>query len=132
MVSKSFIAASVVAMAVATANAAALDCPTHEGDKVLDLLDHAPTCEKSLALFEACGFGSSADVSLGDVVIRKCEGNFLTTLSKSQRQTYDREQMRCARKYRNETGTMYRSFEAFCRANLAKDYARRIRKGSKS
>jgi hypothetical protein len=132
MFSKSFIAASVVAMAVAAANAAALNCPTHEGDKVLDLLDQAPTCEKSLALFEACGFGSSADVALGEVVIRKCEGDFLAKLSKSQRQAYDREQMRCSRKYRNESGTMYRSFEAFCRANLAKDYVTRIHKGSKS
>ena len=119
-------------MAVATANAATLDCPTREGDKVLDLLDQAPTCEKSLTLFEACGYGSSADVALGEAVIRKCEGDFLTQLSNSQHQSYDREQMRCWRKYRKESGTMYRSFEAFCRANLAKDYARRFRKGSKS
>jgi hypothetical protein len=34
--------------------------------------------------------------------------------------------------YRNESGTAYRSFEAFGSANLAKAYARRFAKGSKS
>jgi hypothetical protein len=132
MFSRLLCAASIVAMATAPVAAPIEDCPTRGGDNILDLLDQAPTCEKALAFFEACAYGSSGDVGLSEVVIRKCEGDFLTKLSKSQRQAYDQGQKRCWRKYRNESGTMYRSFEAFCSANLAKNYARRFAKGSKS
>ena len=118
-------------MATAPA-AAARDCPTLDGDKRLELLEHAPSCEKSLALFQACSYGASGDVALSAAVTRKCEGDFLTKLNKSQRQTYDRQQKHCARKYQNQSGTLYRSFEAFCSANLAKDYSRRFAKGPKS
>ena len=34
----------------------------------------------------------------------------------------------CDRKYRNESGTMYRSFTAFCRAEVAQRYSRQARK----
>jgi hypothetical protein len=118
--------------ALATAPAAAQDCPTRDGGKILELLDQTPTCAESRALFEACSYGASADVGLGEVVIRKCEGDFLTKLSKSQRQAYDQKQKRCARKYQSQSGTMYRSFEAFCSVNLARDYSRRFAKGPKS
>jgi hypothetical protein len=132
MLSKLLCAISIVAMTIAPATAATLDCPSRDRDNILDLLDQAPTCEQSLAQFQACSYGASGDVALSEVVIRKCEGDFLTKLSKSQRQSYDRQQKQCSLKYRNESGTMYRSFEAFCSANLAKDYARRFAKGSKS
>ena len=35
---------------------------------------------------------------------------------------------RCDEKYRNESGTMYRSFSAFCRATLARDTAAKFAK----
>jgi hypothetical protein len=132
MLSKLLCAVSIVAMTIAPAAAATLDCPSHDRDNILDLLDQAPTCEQSLALFQACSYGAGGDVALSEIVIRKCEGDFLTKLNKSQRQSYDRQQKQCSLKYRNGSGTMYRSFEAFCSANLAKDYARRFAKGSKS
>jgi hypothetical protein len=34
----------------------------------------------------------------------------------------------CDRKYRNEEGTMYRSFTAFCRAEVAQRYSQKARK----
>jgi hypothetical protein len=125
-------AISFVAIAIAPAAAATKDCPTLDGDKILERLDQAPTCADSRALFEACSYGASGDVGLSEVVVRKCEGDFLTKLSKSQRHAYDQQHKRCSRKYQNQSGTMYRSFEAFCSANLARDYARRFAKGSKS
>jgi hypothetical protein len=116
--------------AVATpAIPAIAECPTPDGEKILELLDRAPTCSKALSLFEACSYGASGDVGLSEVVVKKCEGDFLTRLSASQRQTYYRKQKWCARKYQKESGTMYRSFEAFCSANLAKIYSQRFRKG---
>jgi len=39
------------------------------------------------------------DLALNEIVIRKCEGDFLPKLSKSQRQAYDQQQKRCSRKY---------------------------------
>jgi hypothetical protein len=131
MFSRFICAVSLVAMVAAPA-AATQECPTRDGAEILDLLEQAPTCEKSLALFQACSYGAGGDVGLSAVVIRKCEGGFLTKLGKSQRQAYDRQQKRCVRKYQDQSGTMYRSFEAFCSAKLAKDYSQRFAKGSKS
>jgi hypothetical protein len=37
----------------------------------------------------------------------------------------------CDRKYQNESGTMYRSFTAFCRAEVAQRYARRALKSAR-
>jgi hypothetical protein len=122
---------SLVAATTLTAAAATRDCPTLDGDKILELLDQAPTCERSLALFEVCSYGASGDVRLSAVVIRKCEADFLTRLSKPQRQAYDHRRQQCERKYQNQSGTMYRSFEAFCSAKLARDYAQRFAKGPK-
>jgi hypothetical protein len=41
---------------------------------------------------------------------------------------YDREQKGCQRKYANEAGTMYRSFEAFCGADVARSYSAKFLK----
>ena len=89
------------------------------------LVQDAPSCDKALDLFRACSLGASGDVALGAIVVEKCEAGFLNRLTKDQRRTYDREQKGCQNKYRRESGTMYRSFEAFCGAGLARNYARR-------
>jgi hypothetical protein len=38
----------------------------------------------------------------------------------------------CDRKYQNEEGTMYRSFTAFCRAELAQRFSRQAGKAAPS
>jgi hypothetical protein len=58
----------------------------------------------------------------------RCEGEFLDRLTKAEKQVYRRAQQRCARKYRHEFGTMYRSFEAHCGAEVALSYAKRLRR----
>ena len=58
----------------------------------------------------------------------KCEGDFLSKLNAAQRRAYDREQKRCQRKYAHEDGTMYRSFEAFCGADLTRNYSAKLPK----
>ena len=106
------------------------ECPI--GDLSLEareeVLRSAPSCDKSLELFGLCSFGASGDVSLGAIVTEKCEADFLAKLSKRQRRAYHREQKRCAGKYRHESGSMYRSFEAYCGAEVARTYARRFGK----
>ncbi len=111
--------------------ASAEECPTLEGDQRLELLEQAATCEKALALFEICSYGAGADVGLSEIVISKCEGDFLTGLDRAQQRAYAAEQGRCERKYRNQPGSMYRSFEAFCSAKLAKTYAQRFGRSPK-
>ncbi len=72
----------------------------------------------------------SGDVSLGAAVTKKCEGDILCKLSGAQKRVYDCEQKRCARKYQNTAGTMYRSFEAFCGAYAARDSSAKFLKAS--
>jgi hypothetical protein len=110
--------------------ALAKDCPkqgfTHEARE--EAVRKAPSCRESLDVMEACAYTATGDVSLGEIVREKCEAGFLTKLSKAQRRTYDRAIKHCDEKYKNESGTMYRSFSAFCRATLARDTAAKFAK----
>jgi hypothetical protein len=121
-----FLAAALLPAPVAAAE----DCRP-DLDQRVHLLEQAPTCAASFPLFERCSYGASGDVALGGVVTRKYEGDFLAKLSKEQRHSYDQQKKGCARKYQGQSGTLYRSLEAFCSATLAKDYARRFAKGAK-
>jgi hypothetical protein len=123
--------AIALAAAVTAPVAAEEECPSGFDERIA-LLEHAPTCAKSRKEFERCSYVATGDVGLSEVVIKKCEGDFLTKLGKSQRQAYDRQQKQCDRKYANQSGTMYRAFAAFCRADVARDYSRRFTKGPKS
>ena len=76
-------------------------------------------------LLIACQRGSSGDVPPALTVIKKCEGNFLPSLSKSAHQAYDRKVGACWRQFANESGTLYRSMRAICAAELARSYADR-------
>jgi hypothetical protein len=111
-------AAAVLAMLAGPAMAK--DCPA----EVLSLDDReeairkAPSCKEALAIMEACAYGASGDTGLGEAVRERCEPEFLPKLSKADRKAYDQGIKRCNGKYRNESGTMYRSFESFCRAQL--------------
>ena len=127
---------AVLALAVSAIAFAAEDakkteaCPTSGLDAIADLIRQAPSCRRAIALFEICEFGASGDVALGAAATEKCEGDFLAKLSPAQKRAYDRSQKFCARKYQNEDGTMYRSFEAFCGANVARDYSARFLKAA--
>ncbi len=118
-----------LALAISVATSAASDhpkkeqCPTHDFDEIETLIREASSCQRAVAIFEICQFGASGDVGLGTAVTEKCEGDFLSKLSAAQKRVYDRKQKRCARKYQGKVGTMYRSFEAFCGAYVARDYS---------
>jgi hypothetical protein len=110
--------------------AIAQDCPAEgsgwEGRQ--DAVRKAPTCNEALKAAESCAYGATGDVGLTTIVMEKCQAVFLTKLSKSRRRTYDRAIKHCGDKYKNESGTMYRSFSAFCRATLARDTAAQFAK----
>jgi hypothetical protein len=122
----------VLILVSGAAPAMAADCPAKstQMDDIIDAINAAPGCDRAMTIFEACEFGTSGDVQFGAVVEKKCEGDFLGRLTPPKKQAYQHEMRVCDRKYRNESGTMYLSFTAFCRAEVAQRYSQRARKTS--
>jgi len=117
-------------LVLGAAPAIAEDCPAKstQMDDIIDAINAAPGCDRAMKIFEACEFGASGDVQFGAAVEKKCEGDFLGRLTAPKKQAYRHEMRVCDRKYRNESGTMYLSFTAFCRAEVAQRYSQRARK----
>jgi len=101
-----------------------------EFDKISQDLDKAPTCSAALELFSACSVGASSDVRIGGTVLERCERDFLARLNKAQQRAYQAERQRCERKYSRREGSMYRSAEVFCLAEVAGKYAKRFAKAA--
>jgi hypothetical protein len=119
---------AMAAILLATAPAWAKDCPVAvraEGtlDAQEDAIRKAPTCRAAYEIMEACAYGAGGDTGLGGAVHERCEPQFLPKLRTAQRRAYNREQKRCDDKYARQSGTMYRSFTAFCQAKSAVAYA---------
>jgi hypothetical protein len=114
------------------AQAATMECPakSRSMDDIIASLKAARGCDAAMKVFEACEYVASGDVQFGEVVEKKCEADFLDKANASKKQAYKRELGVCDRKYRNESGTMYISFTAFCRAEVAQRYSRAMRKAA--
>ena len=82
-------------------------------------ISQAPTCDVALKMFQKCSVGTSGDIGIGEVVTQKCEALFKGKLSAQQTRAYSHARQVCDSKYAKEDGTMYRPFEAFCRAQAA-------------
>jgi hypothetical protein len=119
-----------VVLSFAAAPARAEDCPAKSTgmDDIVAAVNDAPSCERAMKVAEACAYGASADVQFGAAVEKKCEGDFLGNLKAPRKRAYAREMGACDRKYRNESGTMYRSATAFCRAEVAQRYSQKALK----
>jgi len=125
------VALSIVALfASPPATAAGGECPvqSHDNDEIAKAVHDAPTCGASMAIFERCGSGATGDVTIGEIVVGKCEGVFAGRLSAGRKRAYDRAQTNCEKKYIKQTGSMYRSFEAFCYAKAAANVAEQFSK----
>ncbi|UGY18781.1 hypothetical protein [Bradyrhizobium septentrionale] len=92
-------------------------------DEIVDTINAQRSCDGAMKVFRVCEFGASGDVLLGAAVEKKCEADFLPGLGASQKKVYASRLKRCDAKYQNESGTMYRSFTAFCRAEVAQRYS---------
>ena len=129
MLGRTILTLSAVLLLVVSAKAQ--DCPAEgsgwEGRE--DAVRKAPSCNEALKVAESCAYGATGDTGLTNIVIEKCEADFLTKLSKAQRKTYHAEVKRCDAKARGgREGTMYISAAAFCRAIVAQRTARRFAK----
>ena len=121
-----------VVLSFAAAPARAEDCPAKSSgmDDIVAAVNDAPSCDRAMKVAEACAYGASADVQFGAAVEKKCEGDFLGNLKAPRKRAYGREMGVCDRKYRNKSGTMYLSFTAFCRAEVAQRYSQRALKAA--
>ena len=125
MIAKSILAglAVIVSLSVGPARAAVCLAKSMTLDEIVEAINASPGCGGAMALFKACELGSSGDIQLGAAVEKKCERDFLARLKPPQKDLYQSEMRACDRKYQNEEGTMYRSFTAFCRAQVAQRYS---------
>jgi hypothetical protein len=100
-------------------------------DEIAEAINKTPACERAMKLAQDCALGSGGDTQLGAAVEKKCESDFLSGLKPPQKAAYARELGVCDRKYRNQSGTMYVSFTAFCRAEVAQRYSQRALKAKR-
>jgi hypothetical protein len=132
MLSKCCLAALAIVLSVAATPARAMVCMDKSMtlDEVADTISAQKSCESAMKVFRDCELTASGDVELGAAVEKKCEADFKPGLSAAQTQTYKREMRVCDGKYRNKSGTMYLSFTAFCRAEVAQHYSQRALKAA--
>jgi hypothetical protein len=97
-------------------------------EEIVDAINNSPGCDRAMKLFEDCEYGTSGDVQLGAAVEKKCEADFMSRLGAPRKRAYTDELNRCDVKYQNENGTMYRSYTAFCRAEVSQRYSRQALK----
>jgi hypothetical protein len=136
MTLKSCLAATglVLGLSLSAAQAAQMECPAKstQMDDIIASLNAAKGCDATMKVFEACEYVASGDVQFGEVVEKKCEADFLGKADAAKKQAYRRALGVCDRKYRNQSGTMYISFTAFCRAEVAQRYSQQMRKAAKA
>ncbi|MBR0871628.1 hypothetical protein JQ633_14780 [Bradyrhizobium tropiciagri] len=135
MLLRSCLAGLFVVMSAATSPALSAVCMAKSMmlDEIVAAIDATKGCAPAMKLFTDCAFGASGDVQLGEAVEKKCEADFLSGLKGAQKKAYASQLGRCDRKYRNESGTMYRSFTAFCRAEVSQRYSQKaLKAGAKA
>jgi hypothetical protein len=132
MPSKYHLAALAIVLSLAGTPARAMVCMEKSMtlDEVVDTISAQKGCESAMKVFRDCELTASGDVQLGAAVERKCEADFKPGLDAAQAQSYRREMRACDSKYRNKSGTMYLSFTAFCRAEVAQRYSQRALKAA--
>ena len=113
------------------APALAVDCPVSGFDAVGARVAEAPSCDAAMQLLLACQLGSSADVAVSLIVIKKCEADFPPSLSDRARRAYERKVGACGKNFSGEGGTLFQSIRAICAAQVAHDYAARAAKGER-
>ncbi len=92
-------------------------------DKVSAAIRATTSCQNAAELATACAMGASGDVTLASAAEHKCGLDFWNKLSAQEKKIYNHIQSKYNDKYKNKDGTMYISFNAFCRLDVAKLYS---------
>lgn len=102
----------------------AQECSVTGGlDAIQAAVADAQNCRAAGAVARACALGAGGDVALAGSVSQICEKDFFAALGRRDRAAYARQRAACRAKYRNFTGSMYRSAEAFCQAGVAERFS---------
>jgi hypothetical protein len=130
--------ALITALSFGASAFAVEQCPVSDADKagsyfeaVKAAVRNAPNCERAFKLTEACQFGDSKTNRLLEIVESKCEPLFMTKAGANTKKAYEKAQARCDKIAERNSGTMYQSFAAVCRAGRARDFARQYGGGKK-
>ena len=99
------------------------DCPIpfideNRSEKVLALVKSKKHCEAAGKVSELCALGSSWDRTLTSTAIEVCEKDY-KNITPADQKILNTLNAKCTAKYAKEEGTMYISFEGFCRLDLA-------------
>jgi hypothetical protein len=130
MRTNSILAIPAIVLSLGLAPVRAEVCPAKSSsmDDIIAAVNAAPGCDRAMKVFESCQSGASADVQFGAAVEKKCEGDFLVRLTPPQTLAYQQALQVCDNRHRNQAGTMYLSFNAFCRARVAQQYSQQALK----
>ena len=100
----------------------AAECVNEKGEDITSqpevfqaLIAKADSCYAAQNLAEACAYGSSLDVSTAGEAYQVCSAELAKNRpSKELSNTLKKMVSLCNKRYENEQGTMYRSFNAYC------------------
>lgn len=129
-----FLLTFVASVSISGAALAVEQCPISDAqaekaggyvEAVMASVRNAPNCERAFKLTESCQFGDSKTNRLLEFVEAKCEPLFMSSSNSAIKKAYQKAQARCDTIAKRNSGTMYQSFAAVCRAGAARDFARK-------
>lgn len=105
-----------------SASAFAAECVNEKGEDIFNqpdifqaMIEKSASCSQAKELAEACAYGSSLDVSTAGLAYNVCSKELSKQKPSKQLNSMLKSMVSlCNKKYANEQGTMYRSFNAFC------------------
>jgi len=90
-------------------------CPVadYDADKIMAAIEGGGSCYVASGIAESCAFGSGLDVQFVSAATDICQSGFgsMTTADKA---LYEKMLGKCAAKYRDFDGSLYRSMNAYC------------------
>ena len=102
-------------------------CPSHAPEARLAAIKAAGSCQKALHLDQLCSIGALGDLSPGAAVVRKCEKDFKSRLSKRLRARYESARNVCIENYSKRHGSGARSATIHCLEEVAAKYSAKYR-----
>jgi hypothetical protein len=114
-----------------TQTAFAGECPVQSFgqdylDEVVTLIEaKKPSCYEAAQVAEDCAMGTSVDGRIAGAASAVCHVSFTTKLLQADLAAYNSLLQKCSEKYAKMSGTIYVSFEAYCRLDVDKLFSSR-------
>ncbi len=95
-------------------------CPVeYEADAILAAIEGGGSCYVASGIAESCAFGSSLDVQFVSAATEICQRGF-DAMTAADKKLYESVLKKCADKYADVDGTLYRSMNAYCDLEVTK------------